>query len=147
MIYLYMRPGLKEFIDSVSPYYEIILFNSGSSKFTDLLMDSLFSFLQIEKESQTVFSYILNQKNASFNERGHSIKNINLITGGDSMRKLEDCIIIANNLLSFQKHITNGLLISKYQGEREDQTLSILSKYLISNFGSNIALDVRKRIA
>ena len=39
--YVDIRPGTLKFLDDLSEYYELIVFNEGEKKFTDLLIDSL----------------------------------------------------------------------------------------------------------
>ena len=59
----------------------------------------------------------------SINDSGHEIKNIDHFCNFDSNREKSDCLIIDNNIYSFQKHLTNGLLIDKFEGSDKDDWL------------------------
>lgn len=62
----------------------------------------------------------------SINDSGHEIKNIEHFCTFDSNREICDTLIIDNNIYSFQKHLTNGLLIDKFEGSDKDDSLKLL---------------------
>jgi TFIIF-interacting CTD phosphatase-like protein len=37
-MYLYVRPGLLDFLEEVSQHFELILFNNGSRAYTDAVL-------------------------------------------------------------------------------------------------------------
>lgn len=87
-------------------------------------------------DSAKIFSYILCKEQCSINESNHEIKCLDLFIGGESGRTIEDCIIIDNSIFSFQRHLSNGILVPKYEGQTEDKILEKLTEYLMSRFGS-----------
>lgn len=40
-MYLYLRPGLFEFLEKVGAHFEIVLFNNGSRAFTEAVVDQI----------------------------------------------------------------------------------------------------------
>jgi hypothetical protein len=53
-------------------------------------------------------------------------------------------MIIDNNIYNFQKHLTNGLIIPKYEGTEDDQWLKLMQDYLLDKFcGEDDVEDVR----
>jgi hypothetical protein len=62
----------------------------------------------------TYFSYVLSKDNCSHNELNHEIKVIELFTGGESNRDLENCILIDNNVFCLQRNLSNGMIIPKF---------------------------------
>mmetsp|Transcript_18908 Transcript_18908/g.18057 ORF Transcript_18908/g.18057 Transcript_18908/m.18057 type:complete len:136 (-) Transcript_18908:271-678(-) len=77
-----------------------------------------------EEELKDVFNHVLCLDHCSFNESNHCVKMIDHFTGGESLRRIEDCIIIDNNVFAYQKHLTNGILIPKFDGDSSDYVLS-----------------------
>ncbi len=66
---------------------------------------------------------------------GHEIKNLDLFVGGSTRRKLSNCIVLDSSVNAFQKHVTNGIIVPKFMGNKDDQTLKGLQNYLIKQFG------------
>jgi len=79
--------------------------------------------LEEEKDEEIppeLFSHVLCLDHCSFNESNHCVKVIDHFTGGESLRRIEDCIIIDNNVFAYQKNLTNGILIPKFNGDSSD---------------------------
>lgn len=82
------------------------------------------------------------------NDSGHEIKNLEHFCNFDSNREINDCLIIDNNIYSFQKHLTNGLLIDKFEGHSNDDWLELLKVYINEKFcGDAAIIDIRKTIS
>ena len=47
------------------------------------------------------FSYVLSKEQCSMNELNHEVKVLELFTGDESERNIEDCICIDNNVFCF----------------------------------------------
>ena len=60
------------------------------------------------------------------NESNHDVKNLDLFTGLSANRELKDCIIVDNSMLCFQRCLTNGLLINKFEDTERDDWLPCL---------------------
>lgn len=123
-------------------HFEIILFNNDSRVFTDGLVNTIFT-----NSPHDYFSYVLCKEHCTINESGHEIKNLDLFTGLGSNRNIKDCIIIDNSIYCFQKHLTNGLHIPKYENHSKDNWLELLKNYLIEKIVEPDVDDVRKVIA
>jgi NLI interacting factor-like phosphatase len=54
-----------------------------------------------EENFQAQISYVLSKEECSLNEANHEIKVLELFTGGESNRRIEDCIIIDNNIFCY----------------------------------------------
>jgi hypothetical protein len=52
-------------------------------------------------KANSIFSYVLCKDQCSLNESHHEIKCLDLFIGGDSGRKIQDCIVIDNSIFSF----------------------------------------------
>lgn len=40
-MFLYLRPGLYDFLDSLSDHFELVLFNNGPKEFTDEIVTEI----------------------------------------------------------------------------------------------------------
>ncbi len=70
----------------------------------------------------------------SLNESNHEIKYLDLFTGAEAKRSIDQCIVIDNNIFCFQRHLSNGIIIPKFEGNYDDSALEKLSSYLIEKF-------------
>lgn len=125
-MYLYLRPGLQEFLDETSKHFELILFSNGSQVYTEAVfskmlqtMDAAAKDMAIDDEESKesgsgdasksngasasengglgkYFGHILCREQCSTNEKGHEIKNLEFFTGSGSNREMRDCIIVDN---------------------------------------------------
>ena len=143
-MYLYLRPGLFTFLDQISRHFEIILFNNGSKPYTDEIVKQIRA-MQPDQD-MNYFTHQLSKEDCSINENGHEIKNLDFFVGQGSNREIKNCIIIDNSLYCFQKHITNGLLIPKYENSSKDDWLELVKDYLMEKIVNPGVEDVRKVI-
>ena len=53
-------------------------------------------------------------------------------------------MIVDNNIYNFQKHLTNGLIVPKFEGNEDDHWLMLMQNYLLDKFGGEEEIeDVR----
>ena len=145
-MFAYLRPGIYTFLDTLSEHFEIVLFNNGNQEYTENLVKLILD--NSPSGRRDYFSYVISKDKCSINDSGHEIKNIEHFCNFDSNREISDCLIVDNNIYSFQKHLTNGLLIDKFEGNDKDDWLEIMQTYIINKFtGDNSIVDVRKTIS
>jgi TFIIF-interacting CTD phosphatase-like protein len=113
-MYLYLRPGLFDFLDALHDHFELVLFNTESHDYTLPLVEVIIK--NQPNNSKKYFSYILCKEQCSVNDDNNVIKNIDLWCNFDSNREIEDALIIDNSIYCFMKSLTNGLLVAKYEG-------------------------------
>lgn len=68
------------------------------------------------------------------------VKDLMILLNG---RRLEDMVIIDNKMESYASNLENGIPITDYLGQDDDEMLEILTRYLIK---MNEAVDVRQVI-
>jgi len=145
-MWVYFRPGLYEFLDSIYENFEIVLFNNGSKAYTDSIVKMILENSPSVKKDY--FSHVLSKDQCSVNDSGNEIKNLEHFCNFDSNREINDCLIVDNNIYSFQKHLTNGLLIDKFEGNCSDDWLELLKVYINEKFcGDAAIIDIRKTIS
>ena len=98
-MFLFIRPGLFEFLESLSVDFELVLFNNNTRSYTEKLVSTLLS--QSVYSDRKFFSYILSKEQCSIDDSGHEIKNLDLFCNFDSNRELEDSLIVDYSIQSF----------------------------------------------
>ena len=116
---IYLRPGLREFLDNISHYYELIVFSSGIKDYSDQIIN----FIEIDDK---YFDYRLyKQNNNYFNEKYYKdVKKLG--------RDLKKTIIIDNTNDNIEnKIVINNFIINDDFDEINDRVLYNLSNILI----------------
>ena len=114
-----IRPGAIKFLDSISEYYELIVFNEGEQKYTDILIDSL-------EENKIYFEQRFYRDHVTI-DNNDIVKD--LIKIG---RELDKIIIVDNMPQNFKWQKENGIMIKSFWGENpNDNILSELEIILI----------------
>ena len=104
--YMDIRPGTLKFLDDISQYYELIAFNEGEKKFTDILIDSL-------EENKIYFEHRFYREHTII-DNNDIVKDLVRIG-----RDLDKILIIDNMKQNFKYQKDNGILIKSYFGEEE----------------------------
>ena len=130
---LYLRPNLENFLEVIKDYYEIIPFTSASRDYADIALDL------IEKKEKKYFEIRLYREHTTqFGTK--YIKDLTKLG-----RDLSKVIIVDNLSQCFKLNKENGILISSFFGEDEnDKALIELQKILIKIYYDND--DVRKSL-
>ena len=114
-----IRPGTIKFLDDISEYYELIVFNEGEQKYTDLLIDSL-------EENKIYFEHRFYREHIII-DNNDVVKDLNRIG-----RALDKILIVDNMSQNFKFQKNNGILIKSFWGDnRNDKILSELAIILI----------------
>ena len=114
-----IRPGAIKFLDTISEYYELIVFNEGEQKYTDILIDSL-------EENKIYFEQRFYREHVII-ENNDIVKD--LIKIG---RALDKIIIVDNMPQNFKMQKENGIIIKSFWGDNpNDNILNELSIILI----------------
>ena len=123
---LRIRPYLYNFLNLVKEYYEIIIFTAATKNYADPILDN------IEVKRGKYFNYRLYREHCSIINNDF-IKDISLIG-----RDLSKVIIVDNMQQNFKLQKENGILISSFWGEDDnDKVLLQLGRILVS-----IAIDM-----
>ena len=117
-----LRPGLREFLHSLIPYYELIVFTIGIKEYADQIINF------IEKDEK-YFSYRLYRESATFlNEQYY--KDLNKLG-----RDLKKIIIVDDKQINIKLQEENGIIIKPFitedEGGKKDFILYDLINILI----------------
>jgi Dullard-like phosphatase family protein len=114
-----IRPGAIKFLDSISEYYELIVFNEGEQKYTDILIDSL-------EENKIYFEQRFYRDHVTI-DNNDIVKD--LIKIG---RALDKILIVDNMPQNFKLQKENGIMIKSFWGDNpNDNILNELAIILI----------------
>ena len=115
------RPGLNAFLKNMKQFYELILFSSGTSDYVDPIINSI-------EKNEKYFEFVLYRQHISFDERGESFKNLNLLN-----RDIKNILIIDNIENNFKFHKANGICIKPFYGdlEKDRNILNLLGQILV----------------
>ena len=115
--YFLVRPGVKEFLEEMINYYEIVIFTSSPKNYADNILDKI-------DVNNVFFSYRLYRRHVIF-ENGNSVKRLDMI--GRDLKK----IVFVDNLKSNAKYNPDNLYhIKGWISDINDNQLIILKNKL-----------------
>ena len=117
---LIIRPGLYEFLDYASKEFELIVFTASEKEYADAIIN------YIEKYKK-YFKMRLYRNHCIYIEPGLYIKDLRIFSG---YKKMEDIIIVDNSLFSFANQLNNGILITSFFEDKNDNFLINVKDYL-----------------
>eukprot|EP01035_Chromulina_nebulosa_P030398 gene30398-40388_t len=94
-VYVIKRPGVDEFIERMSKYYELVIYTASLSKYADPLLDIL--------DPEHRITTRLFRENCVFYE-GHYVKDLSLL-----QRDISQTIIVDNSPMSYIFHPENAI--------------------------------------
>ena len=131
---IHIRPGLEIFLEIIKEFYEIIIFTIGTREYANIILDL------IEKKNNTKYF-----DGRLYREHATKIGNKYIKDLSKIGRDLSKTLIVDNNPHSFKFQHENGILISSYFGEKNnDKALVELQKLLIKIYKEKG--DVRESI-
>ena len=118
---LIIRPGLYDFLDYASENFDLVVFTASDQDYADTIIN------YIEKEKK-YFSFRLYRNNCLFIEPGLYIKDLRIF---NNFKNMKDIILLDNSLFSFANQLNNGLLITSFFDDKDNDTfLSNVKDYL-----------------
>lgn len=115
---LLIRPYCKEFLEYAHKQFNVVLYTAGLKDYADQVIS------QIDPEDQYFAVKLYREDCICFND--FFIKNMEIFKGFS----LKDVIILDNCIFSFALHISNGILISSFYADKEDDDLLKVIEYL-----------------
>ena len=133
--YFLLRPGVINFLNKVSIYFEIIIFTSSAQSYANSILDKI-------DQQKKFFSYRLYKKHTSF-EGGKTIKDLSKIG-----RDLKKIIFVDNLKVNAKYNLDNLYLIKTWTDDVMDNELEILGNFLENIVSSGkFNDDIRKGLS
>ena len=119
---IFIRKGVKYFLEEVNKYFEVGIFTASVKEYADAVI----SFLDPENK---LIKFRLYRNNCiNFND-SFTVKDLRIFKNVD----LKNIVLIDNSMYSFAPHINNGILINSFINDKEDNELYNALEYL-TNF-------------
>ena len=99
--FIILRPGLRDFLHSLLPYYELVIFTTGIKEYADQILN----FIEIDEK---FFSYRLYRQNATIVNDNY-YKDLNKL--GRDIKKI---IIVDDKKVSMELQEENGIIIKPF---------------------------------
>ena len=104
--HLFFRPYLFHFLNSVSEFYELIIFTAGLKEYAKIVLDLIEC-----RMGKKIFDYRLYREHTEPNDEGVYIKDLSKIG-----RNLQKMIIVDNTKDNYELQKENGIEIKSYYG-------------------------------
>jgi len=114
---------LKEFLTTLSPLYEIIIFTASASPYARTIIN------YIDKDKRFI-NAILSREHCMETKNGFFIKDLRILKD----RNLKDMIIVDNLAHSFGFQLENGVPILEFINDKKDEELKHLTEYLLEAY-------------
>ena len=118
---IFLRPGVKNFLQEVSEYFEVGIFTASVPEYADAVIN----YLDPENKYIKFRLYRNNCINVGDLLR---VKNLKIFKN----IPLEKIILVDNNMYSFTPQLNNGILINSFFNDKNDNELSNVLSYLIN---------------
>jgi len=116
---LYIRPGVNEFLSFAKERFEIVIFTASRKEYADCILNYL-------DPEHNIFSHRLYRDDCISIKNKIFIKDLRIF----KTRRLENLIMIDNSFYSFSNQLNNGVLVTSYYDNANDNDLYNLKKYL-----------------
>ena len=131
LLYVLKRPFVDEFLNELSPFFEIIIFTASISEYANPLLDLL--------DKKKCIKQRLFREHCTF-DNGIYIKDLKIFD-----RKINNMIIIDNNPLSYDNNVENGIpILSWYEDTNDKELLKLIP--ILKYMSNNDVIDVRNII-
>ncbi len=114
-----MRPFLDSCLEHLARFYEIAVFTAGEQTYADAVLDYL-------DEGREIIKHRLYRQHCVNVAEGTYVKDLRIIQDRD----LKDIILVDNSIVSFAFNLDNGVPISGFVRQKNDEEFLYLVTYL-----------------
>ena len=119
-LYVKLRPHLHEFLSDMSRRYELVVYTAAEASYANQLLDFV-------EQDRKYFAHRLYHTQCLYYQNQYLFKPLELLCAN---RDIKDLIIVDNNVGNYALSIRNGISITSFRGDPDDQELIYLGKYL-----------------
>ena len=117
---IFIRPKVKEFLEEISKLFEIGIFTASIPEYADAVInyldpDERYIKFRLYRNDCVIIGDLLRVKDLS-------------IFGEENLNRI---VLLDNNIYSFPKQLSNGILVNSFFCDKKDDELSNVRKYLI----------------
>jgi len=129
-----IRPHAKRLLEELSRLYEIIIFTASCEDYAMKVVDLL-------DPSGKFIKGVLSRNYCIPISEGYYIKDLRIIDD----RKMEEMLIVDNSILCFSFQLENGVPVTSYEGQEEDNELELLVSYLKNIYNEKNIVEANKK--
>lgn len=124
------RPGMHEFLDRISPYYDLAIWTAASADYAKAITD----LLRANHSSQLLFKFVWSRERCV---SGYDPDQMDELFIKDLKKvkrnhfPLERVLVVDDRREALRRHRGNLIRIKQYQGSSEDRELEKLGEYLV----------------
>lgn len=126
---VFLRPFLLEMINQVQPYYQIVIFTASEQLYADSILDRIDPLYELFSKrlyrDNCIRAYL--QQTEQADAKTVFVKDLRIVESFG----LNEIVIVDNSLLSFSLQPDNGIPISSYFFNPQDQELRCLANFLV----------------
>jgi CTD small phosphatase-like protein 2 len=124
LVYLYVRPGVKEMLNDLKKHFELIIFTASQEDYAHQVRLCL-------DPDEEIFDHMLSREHClNIEKHKINVKDLSLLLSG---REMKDIVIVDNHVLSYVINIDNGIPIKDFYGDKSDTEIITLHKYIKKN--------------
>lgn len=116
---VYLRPGVQSFLETLSSHFQIGIFTASIKEYADSVLNAL------DPENK-IFSFRLYRDSCIKIGRAY-VKDMRIFEN----KSLENLILLDNNMYSFCNQLSNGILISSFYDDPNDNELVNILGYFV----------------
>lgn len=131
---LIKRPFLDNFLSFAKENFNLILFTASQKEYAEPILNYI-------ERKEKYFCLKLYRSSCIFLEPGITIKDLRIFRD----IPIEDILIIENNLFAFANQLSNGILLSSFFHDLNDQMLLNLMCYLTKLMNSDDILEANEK--
>lgn len=122
---IYIRPKAVEFLEFASKHFKLILFTAAEAKYAKIVLT--------ECNMLKYFAHIL-AREYTIVIKNFNLKDLSIFNGSEKL----NCLLLDNNIFSIASSLPQGILISSFYNDPEDEELDEIKKYLEEKIIPNI---------
>ncbi len=115
-----VRPLATTLLATLSTQYELVIFTAASEDY------ALQAVSCLDPEGRYIMRVLSNQ-HCTKTKEGYYVKDLRIIAD----RRVDEILIVDNSVISFAFQMANGIPVSSYEGDEQDNELDYLSTYLM----------------
>lgn len=131
-VYMTLRPGVQEFLQSMSKVYELFVYTSAKKSYAEKILDVL-------DPKRNLFRHRLYQQDCVC-VLGHYIKDLEVLE-----RDLAKMVVLDNSPHTYPYHMMNTIPVKSWSGDQTDRELHKLIPYLEKLSGAEDFREALKR--
>lgn len=120
LVHVNVRPGLREFVDDITSRYETHIFTAAMPVYANSVLDTL------DPDNSKFAARWYRQHCAWDEHRNAYVKDLSALP----LSNLARTVLVDNNPLSFLSHPSNGILVSSFFDDPDDDTLKEVQNLL-----------------